>query len=56
MGHSSDRPAAAFGVSHKEQDEYASRSYNLANKAAQGGKFKDILTVFAPGENLPLLG
>ena len=56
MGHSSDRPAAAFGVSHKEQDEYASRSHNLAHKAAQGGKFKDILTVFAPGENLPLLG
>ena len=55
MGHSSDRLAAAFGVSRKEQDEYASRSHNLAHKAAQGGKFQDILTVFAPGENLPLL-
>ena len=52
MGHSGDRLAAAFGISRKDQDEYACRSHNLAHQAAQGGKLQDLLTVFAPGESL----
>lgn len=49
MGHSGDRLAAAFGISRRDQDEYASRSHNLAHEATQGGKLRDVLTVFAPG-------
>lgn len=49
MGHSSDRLAAAFGISRKEQDEYASRSHGLAHQATQGGKLQDVLTLFVPG-------
>ena len=52
MGHSGDRLAAAFGISRKDQDEYASRSHNLAHQAAQGGKLQDVLTVFTPGKPL----
>ena len=33
MGHSGDRLAAAFGISRREQDEYALRSHSLAQKA-----------------------
>lgn len=43
MGHSSDRLAAAFGISRKEQDEYALRSHTLAAKAQQHGYFTDIV-------------
>ena len=56
MGHSGDRLAAAFGISRKDQDEYASRSHNLAHQAAQGGKLQDVLTVFTPGKPLPHSG
>lgn len=49
MGHSGDRLAAAFGISRKEQDEYASRSHNLAHQATEKGKLQDVLTVFVPG-------
>jgi len=41
MGRSADRLAAAFGVSRKEQDEYALRSHLLAAEAHKGGLFKD---------------
>lgn len=54
MGHSGDRLAAAFNISRKDQDEYASRSHNLAHQATQEGKLRDILTVFAPGRLLAL--
>jgi acetyl-CoA acyltransferase len=54
MGHSGDRLAAAFGISRKDQDEYASRSHNLAHQAAQGGKLQDVLTVFTPGKSTPV--
>ena len=53
MGHSGDRLAAAFGVSRREQDEYASRSHHLAHQAAEKGKLQDVLTIFAPGQNTP---
>lgn len=43
MGHSSDRLAAAFGISRKEQDEYALRSHTLAAKAQQQGYLTDIV-------------
>ncbi|KAI1719110.1 3-ketoacyl-CoA thiolase [Ditylenchus destructor] len=46
MGHSGDRLAAAFGVSRKEQDEFAIRSHTLADKAFKEGKLTDIMPVF----------
>ena len=54
MGHSGDRLAAAFRISRKDQDEYASRSHNLAHQATEKGKLQDVLTIFAPGQ-LPRL-
>lgn len=42
MGHSSDRLAAAFKVSRREQDEFALRSHTLADKAFKEGLLKDI--------------
>ena len=54
MGHSGDRLAAAFGVSRREQDEYASRSHSLSHKATADGNLEDVLTVFAPGEPIVL--
>ena len=50
MGHSGDRLAAAFGVSRKEQDDYANRSHALAHNASKSGKLEDVLTVFVPGK------
>ena len=49
MGHSSDRLAAAFGISREEQDKYARRSHTLAQQATEGGKLRDVLTLFVPG-------
>lgn len=43
MGHSGDRLAAAFGISRKEQDEYALRSHTLAAKAQQQGHLTDLV-------------
>uniref|UniRef100_A0A0N5AKT0 acetyl-CoA C-acyltransferase n=1 Tax=Syphacia muris TaxID=451379 RepID=A0A0N5AKT0_9BILA len=54
MGKSGDRLAAAFGVSRKEQDEFALRSHVLASKAALEGFFTDIIPTFIPGK-LPLI-
>ncbi|CAI8048216.1 Trifunctional enzyme subunit beta, mitochondrial [Geodia barretti] len=54
MGHSGDRLAATFGISRRDQDEYASRSHNLAHQAAEKGKLQDVLTVFAPGRSKPV--
>ncbi|OAD61583.1 Trifunctional enzyme subunit beta, mitochondrial [Eufriesea mexicana] len=48
MGHSSDRLAAAFGVSRKEQDEYALRSHTLAAKAQQQGYLTDVVPYKVP--------
>ncbi|XP_014471573.1 PREDICTED: trifunctional enzyme subunit beta, mitochondrial [Dinoponera quadriceps] len=43
MGHSGDRLAAAFGVSRKEQDDYALRSHTLAARAQQEGNLSDVM-------------
>ncbi|KAG9432289.1 trifunctional enzyme subunit beta, mitochondrial [Apis mellifera carnica] len=51
MGHSSDRLAAAFGISRKEQDEYALRSHTLAAKAQQQGYLTDIVPYKIPNVN-----
>lgn len=51
MGHSGDRLAAAFGVTRKEQDDYALRSHTLAAQAQQQGNLTDI----APFKGLPML-
>jgi acetyl-CoA acyltransferase len=44
MGHSSDRLAAVWGVSRREQDEFAQRSHVLAARATAGGLLRDELT------------
>jgi len=43
MGHSGDRLAAAFGITRKEQDNYALRSHTLAARAQQQGFLTDIV-------------
>ncbi|XP_076238994.1 mitochondrial trifunctional protein beta subunit [Calliopsis andreniformis] len=48
MGHSGDRLAAAFGISRKEQDDYALRSHTLAAKAQQQGYLTDIVPYKVP--------
>jgi len=50
MGYSCDRLATAFGVTRKEQDEYALRSHTLAEKAFKEGHFDDIIPVKKPGK------
>ena len=52
MGHSSDRLAAAFKVSRREQDEYALRSHSFADKAFREGLLSDIEPVLVPGKGL----
>jgi acetyl-CoA acyltransferase len=55
MGHSGDRLAAAFNVSRKEQDDFASLSHNLADKATKAGYLSDKLSsVFVPGLSQPV--
>ncbi|PNF25700.1 Trifunctional enzyme subunit beta, mitochondrial [Cryptotermes secundus] len=49
MGHSADRLAASFGVSRKEQDEYALRSHTLAQQAYDKGYLTDIVPMKVPG-------
>ena len=49
MGHSGDRLAAAFGVTRKEQDDYARRSHTLAFEANKKGLLEDLLQVNIPG-------
>jgi len=48
MGHSADRLAAAFGVSRKEQDDFAKRSHTLAAEARDKGYLTDIVPVKVP--------
>ena len=43
MGHSSDRLAASFAISRKEQDDYALRSHTLAAQAQQQGHLSDVV-------------
>ncbi|KAG5313123.1 ECHB enzyme, partial [Acromyrmex insinuator] len=48
MGHSADRLAAAFGVTRKEQDDYALRSHTLAARAQQQGLLSDVVPYKVP--------
>ena len=50
MGHSGDRLAAAFGITRKEQDDYARRSHTLAFEANKKGLLEDLLQVNVPGK------
>ncbi|XP_051153517.1 trifunctional enzyme subunit beta, mitochondrial [Leptopilina boulardi] len=43
MGHSGDRLGAAFGITRKEQDDYALRSHTLAAQAQQQGYLSDLI-------------
>jgi len=55
MGHSADRLCAAFGVTRSDQDEFASRSHNLADKASKMGYLQDRMThYYVPGLNEPV--
>lgn len=49
MGHSGDRLAAAFGVTRKEQDDYALRSHTLAAQAQMQGHLSDVAPYKVPG-------
>lgn len=51
MGHSGDRLAAAFGISRREQDEYAVRSHNLAAKATNEGLLSDLQPIVIPNQD-----
>ena len=48
MGHSGDRLTAAFGISRKEQDDYALRSHTLAAKAQEQGYLTDVVPYKVP--------
>eukprot|EP00088_Acartia_fossae_P044784 TRINITY_DN4779_c0_g1_i2.p1 TRINITY_DN4779_c0_g1~~TRINITY_DN4779_c0_g1_i2.p1 ORF type:complete len:469 (+),score=185.19 TRINITY_DN4779_c0_g1_i2:35-1441(+) len=48
MGHSADRLAATFGVSRKEQDDFARRSHEQAAAARDKGYLTDIVPVKVP--------
>lgn len=43
MGHSGDRLAASFGVTRKEQDDYALRSHMMAQQAFEKGYLTDMV-------------
>lgn len=51
MGHSADRLAAAFGVTRKEQDDYALKSHTLAQEAVNKGYLTDIIPVNVAGNS-----
>jgi len=44
MGHSADRLATRFGVTRRDQDEYALYSHHSAAKAIAEGKLKSHIT------------
>ncbi|KAF7273220.1 mitochondrial trifunctional protein beta subunit [Rhynchophorus ferrugineus] len=51
MGHSADRLAAAFGVTRKEQDDFALRSHTSAQQAFERGYFTDLIPMQVPGSD-----
>ena len=53
-GHSGDRLAASFGISRREQDEFAFRSHSLADKATKSGYLSDIAEVNLPNKPSPI--
>merc|ERR1719188_644552 len=48
MGHSADRLAATFGVTRKEQDDFARRSHTMAKAAQEKGLLSDVIPVKVP--------
>ncbi|XP_065185117.1 trifunctional enzyme subunit beta, mitochondrial-like [Sycon ciliatum] len=54
MGESADRLAAAFGVSRREQDDFARRSHQNAQNAHIDGHLEDIVPTFVPGASKPV--
>lgn len=48
MGHSADRLSASFGITRREQDEFALRSHKLAAEAQAKGYLSDIHPVKIP--------
>jgi acetyl-CoA acyltransferase len=50
MGTSADRLCSRFGVTRKEQDDFALRSHTLARDAAAAGKLADIVPVKPKGK------
>jgi len=48
MGHSADRLAATFGVTRKEQDDFARRSHQCAKDAQEKGFLSDLIPVKVP--------
>lgn len=51
MGHAGDRLSRAFKISREEQDTYALRSHQLAQKALESGLLKDLEPVKIVGED-----
>ena len=49
MGHSGDRLAATFGVTRREQDEFAIASHTKAKEAHDAGNLSDIVPVHVSG-------
>ena len=54
MGHSADRLATAFGVTRKEQDEFALRSHKAAFEAQKNGYLEDLVPYMVPGKDKPI--
>ena len=50
IGHSADRPAATFGVTRQEQDDFARKSHGNADKAQKDGNLSDVVPVFVPAK------
>ncbi len=50
MGHSGDRLAATFGVTRREQDEFAIASHTKAKEAHDRGDLSDLIPVSVPGQ------
>ncbi|XP_076098554.1 trifunctional enzyme subunit beta, mitochondrial-like [Mytilus galloprovincialis] len=55
MGHSADRLCATFGVTRKEQDDFAIRSHTLAAEATEKGFLSDVITYKVPGVSKPVV-
>src|ERR1051325_2904575 len=55
MGKTAELLASEFGISRREQDEFALRSHQRAGAAAEAGKFKDeIVPVYAGAKFAPI--
>lgn len=50
MGHSADRLATAFGISRKDQDDFALRSHINAADAQAKGYLEDLVPYMVPGK------